>query len=296
MELSLAGWSLDRLFRDEHTPLSLLEFPGFARDTFDIRAVELNNIYFTSTDLDYLDRLMEATDAAGSTLLNIAVDEKGDLAGHHDGDRLATVDRYADWIPVAAELGCRAIRANSGGRDAKDNDKAVELCIDSFRRLADVGMKHEVAILIENHWGISSDPAVMTRVTQAVRETHGDLSMFTLVDFGNWPDDVDRYEAIRQTMPFAGAVHAKVNEIDEQLNHPRFEHARAPDRLQPAVAARNGERRPLGADAERDRAVGRAHLVTHAVVERERSDEGGGRREGDRAVRADGERAVGVAR
>jgi sugar phosphate isomerase/epimerase len=226
MQLSLAGWSLNRLFRDAETPLSLLEFPGFARDTFDIRAVELNNIYFTSIDLDYLDRLIEATDAAGSTLLNIAVDEKGDLAAHNEAERLATVERYADWIPVAAELGCKAIRANSGGKDVKDREKAIESCIDSFRRLADVGMKHEVAILIENHWGISSDPAVMTRLTRSVRETHGDLSMYTLVDWGNWPDDIDRYDAIRQVMPYAGAVHAKVNDIDAQLNHPRFDHAR----------------------------------------------------------------------
>src|SRR4051794_27330384 len=115
MQLSLAGWSLNRLFRDADAPLSLIEFPGFARDTFDIRAVELNNIYFTSTDMTYLDRLIEAADAAGSTLLNIAVDEKGDLSSHDESARLATVDRYAEWIPVAAELGCRAIRANSGG-------------------------------------------------------------------------------------------------------------------------------------------------------------------------------------
>ena len=140
MQLSLAGWSLDRLFRDAETPLSLLEFPGFARDTFDIRAVELNNIYFTSTDLNYLDRLIEATEAAGSTLLNIAVDEPGDLSSHNEAERLSSVDRYAEWIPVAAELGCTAIRANSGGKDVKDREKAIESCTDSFRRLADIGM------------------------------------------------------------------------------------------------------------------------------------------------------------
>lgn len=230
MQLSLAGWSLNRLFRDEANPLSLLEFPGFARDTFDIRAVELNNIYFTSTDLDYLDRLIEAAEAAGSTLLNIAVDEKGDLSSRDEAARLEAVDRYAYWIPVAAELGCKAIRANSGGKDlgkdVSDREKAIVACTDSFRRLADVGMKHEVAILIENHGGISFDPAVVTRLVRGVRQTHGEQSMYTLVDWGNWPDEIDRYDAIRQAMPFAGAVHAKVNDIDAELNHPRFDHAR----------------------------------------------------------------------
>lgn len=227
MQLSLAGWSLNRLFRDEKSPLKLLDFPAFARDQFDIDAVELNNIYFDSTAPDYLDRLNAAAEAAGSKLLNIAVDVKGDLSAFNEPDRLQAVDLYADWIPIAAELGCTAIRANSGGREIGDRkEQAIEACIDSFRRLADVGMKHEIVILIENHWGISADPDVMTKVVRAVRETHGDLAMCTLVDFGNWPDEVDRYEAIRKTMPFAGAVHAKVNDIDAELNHPRFDHAR----------------------------------------------------------------------
>ena len=226
MQLSLAGWSLNPLFRREADPLTLLDFPAFAHDTFGIDAVELNNIYFESTEPDYLDKLNAAAEAAGSKLLNIAVDVKGDLAGFSEGPRLNAVDRYADWIPIAAELGCTAIRANSGGGDVGDRkEQAIAACVDSFQRLADVGLKHEVAILIENHWGISSDLAVMTRVVREVRKSHGNDAMFTLVDFGNWPDEVDRYEAIRQTMPFAGAVHAKVNEIDEQLNHPRFDHA-----------------------------------------------------------------------
>lgn len=227
MQLSLAGWSLNRLFNREGNPLKLLEFPAFAKNEFGIDAVELNNIYFESIDPEYIDRLNAAADAAGSKLLNIAVDVKGDLSAFNESARLQAVDLYADWIPIAAELGCTAIRANSGGREIGDRrEDAITACIDSFRRLADVGMKHEVSILIENHWGISSDPDVMTRIVRGVRETHGEQSMFTLVDFGNWPDDIERYSAIQKTMPFAAAVHAKVNDIDEQLNHPRFDHAR----------------------------------------------------------------------
>jgi sugar phosphate isomerase/epimerase len=50
--------------------------------------------------------------------------------------------------------------------------------------------------------------------------------MYTLADFGNWPEEADRYASLTKIMPFAAAVHAKVNDIDENLNHPRFDHRR----------------------------------------------------------------------
>ena len=226
MKLSLCGWSLNRLFRRESSPLTLLEFPAFGRERFGIDALELNNIYFESTEPAYLDKLRAAADAAGVTYLNIAVDEPGDLSAEDDAIRMASVERYARWLPVARHLGCGVIRANSGGRDARDRERAIAQCTDSFRRLCEVGHANGVALMIENHWGISADPDVMVRVVEAVCDTHGADAMHTLCDWGNWPDDVDRYEAIRKTMPLAIAVHAKVNDIDAELNHPRFDHAR----------------------------------------------------------------------
>lgn len=226
MKLSLAGWSLNRLFRLPTDPLKLVDFPAFTRDEFGIEAVELNNIYFESTEPAYLDRLVAAATAANSTLLNIAVDEKGDLSSLNRPLRMDSIENYARWIPIAKAIGARAIRANSGGKDVTEREYSIVACIDSFRRLADVGAANGVAILIENHWGISADADVMVRIVREVRQTHGKEAMFTLADFGNWPDDVDRYKAIEKVMPFAGAVHAKVNDIDEQLNHPRFDHVR----------------------------------------------------------------------
>lgn len=226
MELSLAGWSLNPLFRHPQEPLKLLDFPRFAREKFDIDAVELNNIYFESTEPAYLDRLVKATSAAGSIILNIAVDVKGDLASLDNAYRLESVKSYAQWIPIAKAVGATAIRANSGGKEVTDREAAIAACIDSFRRLCEVGKANGIAILIENHWGISADADTMVRIVRGVRETHGSGAMYTLADFGNWPEDADRYASLTKIMPFASAVHAKVNDIDENLNHPRFDHRR----------------------------------------------------------------------
>ena len=66
----------------------------------------------------------------------------------------------------------------------------------------------------------------MVRVIEGVRLTHGPDAIGSLPDFGNWPDDVDRYESLRKILPYAKAVHAKVLDIDEHLDHPKFDLAR----------------------------------------------------------------------
>ena len=106
-----------------------------------------------------------------------------------------------------------------------DPAAALDCCIDSFRRLCDVGCTWGVRVMVENHWGISADADVMVRICQAIERSHDKGVMHTLADWGNWPDTTDRYAAIEKVMPYAHAVHAKVNDIDEHLHHPRFDHA-----------------------------------------------------------------------
>ena len=226
MQLSLAGWSLHPLFRSAVDPLQLLDFPRFTRDQFGIAAVELNNIFFASTEPDYLKQLVASAESAGVKLLNIAVDEKGDLAGEDDAARALGLANYSRWVPIARELGCSAIRANSGGKTIVDRARAIDRCIDSFRHLADVGRQHGIAILMENHGGLSVDADSILQVIQAVTETHGPGAVGTLPDFGNWPDTADREASLRKILPYAKAVHAKVLDIDADLNHPKFDLAR----------------------------------------------------------------------
>jgi sugar phosphate isomerase/epimerase len=223
MKLSLAGWSLQRLFRSVDKPLQLVNFPAYTKEQFGIEAVELNSPFFASCDEAYLQQLSAAAAQAGVKLLNIAVDEKGDLSSDDEAVRQEGIVKYSRWVPVAAALGCSAIRANSGGKNMTDRGRAVKQCTDSFRRLAEEGRRHNVTILMENHWGLSADPESVVEVMEGVRQTHGPDAVGTLPDFGNWPEGVDRESALRRIMPYARAVHAKVLDIDENLDHPKFD-------------------------------------------------------------------------
>jgi sugar phosphate isomerase/epimerase len=229
MKLSLAGWSLQKLFRASTDALKLIDFPAFAREQFDLDAIELNNIFFETTRPSQLDKLREAAEKAGTKMLNIAVDEHGELSSLDRLARDVAVANYSRWIPIAAYLGIPAIRANSGGANAPNHKAAVDCCIDSFRRLCDVGQKFGVKILVENHFGLSYDPAFIVELVRRVRLTHGEEAMAVLADFGNWPDTVDRYAALTEVLPYATATHAKVNDIDADLLHPRFDLAKCLD-------------------------------------------------------------------
>jgi len=226
MELSLAGWSLHKLFRSSEKPLLLIDFPRFTKERFGLGAVELNSPFFDSREPRYLRALRDAADRAGVKLLNIAVDESGDLASEIEANRLDGINNYARWIPVARELGCAAIRANSGGRTVTDREVAISNCIESFHRLIDEGERHGIAVLMENHGGISADADTIVRIMSELGKTHAPETFGTLPDFGNWPEGADLYASLAKIMPWAKAVHAKVRDIDEQLNHPAFDHAR----------------------------------------------------------------------
>ena len=230
MKLSIAGWSLWRHFRQQEIPaLALVDFAAVVREKFDIDAVELNSPFFESTDAGYLRSVVAAADKAGVKLLNIAVDEKGDLSSDDVAARQLGLESYGRWIDVAAAMGIAAIRCNSGGKTITDKQLGERHCIESFTRLAERGANAGVRILIENHWGISSDPDVVYRIVTGVRKAVGDQHMAALPDYGNWPPEVDRYAALERTLPLAGAVHAKVLEVTEaggRLEHSAFDLAR----------------------------------------------------------------------
>ena len=81
MEISLGGWSINRRFRDQENPLSLLDYPQLSLDEFGIHAVELNSPFFSYKDSDnpaesgiadtYVDQLRRRADSVGVRMLSI---------------------------------------------------------------------------------------------------------------------------------------------------------------------------------------------------------------------------------
>jgi sugar phosphate isomerase/epimerase len=84
-------------------------------------------------------------------------------------------------------------------------DAFIGCCSESFANLCEYAKPMKINVIIENHGGVSSNPDVVTRLMKKV-----DLPNFgTLPDFGNFPKEVDKYDAVRKLMPFAKGVSFK---------------------------------------------------------------------------------------
>jgi sugar phosphate isomerase/epimerase len=219
MKISLAGWSLHRRFRSQENPLLLLDFPRVARQEFGLNAIELNSPFFVSRDKRYLTELDDVAVGEGVDLLNIAVDGMGDLSDPDRAARQRAVENNAVWLAVAAHLGCAQVRINTGGKGRENDPDALLHCMDGYVELAQRGSKEGVMVLIENHGGLSANPDNIVKIIETVDSPW----IGTLPDFGNFPPEIDRYEALEKLMPYAAAVHAKMGEFDEQGLETRFD-------------------------------------------------------------------------
>jgi sugar phosphate isomerase/epimerase len=142
-------------------------------------------------------------------MLLIMCDGEGSMAAPDAKGRAQTVRNHHKWIDIAAVLGCHSIRCNTGAREG--DAEAQDRCAESFTSLLDYADAYEINVTIENHWGLSSEPDWLVGLMKKVNHPR----FGTLPDFGNFPDTVDRYDAVQQMMPYAKALSAKCYDFDD---------------------------------------------------------------------------------
>lgn len=205
--ISLAEWSLHRAIRAHK--ISNLDFPRVARERFGIEGLEFVNQLWEAPTQDYLGRLKKNMADHGTKGVLIMVDGEGQM-GHSDAAaRCKAAGNHHKWVDYAAELGCHSIRTNMYPDKPPTNpaevDAFLDHCADSFRRLCDYAGKSGINVIIENHGGVSSNPDVVVRLMKLLN-----LPNFgVLPDFGNFPKELDRYEAVQKLMPYAKGVSFK---------------------------------------------------------------------------------------
>jgi sugar phosphate isomerase/epimerase len=158
-----------------------------------------------------------------STLVNIQLDDQpwqeGTLRGYFLASRDETMRRNSlrfvrEWIDSAAGVGAKAIRVNTESGD-------FNLCVRSFRDITGYAAGKGVVMLVENHGGISANPALHLRLVKEVN--HPNLR--TAPDFGNHKPEI-RYEALKRIMPYAWEVEPKALPFNENFEHLGYDFAR----------------------------------------------------------------------
>ena len=217
-KISLAEYSLHRMIAKK--ALDPLDFAPFTKKEFGIDAVEhWNRPFFTKAeDKKYLADMKQRADDAGVKSLLIMIDGEGNLGDPDEQRRSEAVNKHHKWVLAARQLGCHSIRVNARSDGKKTYDEQMKLAAAGLRSLSEFGAEHECNVIVENHGGLSSNGRWLAGVMELV-----DLpNCGTLPDFGNFRVSgnqwYDRYQGIKELMPFAKAVSAKSHHFDEEGN------------------------------------------------------------------------------
>ncbi len=228
--ISLAGWSLHRTIGIKSDQVPMLDFPKLAADEFGINAIELVNRMLASTEKAYVDEFIKNAADKKVDIALIMVDGAGSVGAPSDDAQKKAVEQHSQWIDIASAMGCYCIRMNWAGHndDTMKTPESLNAHIDRsagpLREICDYADKKSLDVIIENHWGPSSYPDALIGLIKKV-----DHPRFgTLPDFGNFPEDVDKYDAVDRMMPYAKAVSAKCYDFDDttgdetKLDYERF--------------------------------------------------------------------------
>ncbi len=221
-KISLAEWSFHRALKAK--TMDNLDFPGKAKNDFDLSAVEFVNQFFAdkAKDTAYLTELKKRCDDNGVTSVLIMIDNEGQMAHLDAKKRMQAVENHYKWVDAAKFLGCHAIRVNCSGEGSRED--VAKAGAEGLHKLSEYGQTAGINIIVENHGGMSSDGQWLAGVISSV----GMANCGTLPDFGNFcvgarkdgvcSEEYDRYKGVTELMPFAKGVSAKTYNFDDQGN------------------------------------------------------------------------------
>jgi sugar phosphate isomerase/epimerase len=269
--ISLAQWSLHRAIKGGL--LNPLDFPQLASRGYGFDAVEYVNQFFMDKagDAAWLTELKRRADDHGVRSLLIMCDGEGALGDADSARRASAIDHHHKWVEAAKFLGCHSIRVNA--ESSGKPDEQHKLAVDGLSRLTEFAARHEINVLVENHGGASSNGAWLAGVIKAVNHPR----CGTLPDFGNFllgrlPDGAeqwyDRYQGVRELMPYAKAVSAKSHDFDDQGNESRTDY-----RKMLRIVTESGYRGFIGVEYEGERLSEKAGIrATKRLLEAVRAE------------------------
>ena len=227
-DISLAGWSLHRMIGRKDDQRDMLDMPQITVDETGIKAIELVNQMLRSDSADYISKLSANAAKHDVKVLLIMIDGQGDAGSTRASGRERAVENHKKWIDIAADMGCHSVRMNWGGAPKdflKEKDaleQFIQRSVPSFQAIAEHGDSKGLNVIIENHWGPSSYPDILVDLIKRVDNP----SFGTLPDLGNFPEDVDNYDAIDKMMPYAKAVSAKCYDFGADGNETKLDYER----------------------------------------------------------------------
>lgn len=225
-KISLAEWSFNKsLFSGK---MDHLDFAKTAKQQFGLDGVEYVNQFFKdkAEDSAYLAEMKKRAAGEGVKSLLIMIDGEGKLGDADGNARTQSIQNHYKWVEAAKFLGCHSIRVNAATGNAGSFEEQMKRAADGLRRLASFADDFGLNVIVENHGGLSSNGKWLAGVMEMVSLSN----CGTLPDFGNFrirgDEWYDRYQGVRELMPYAKAVSAKSHDFDAEGNETRTDYHR----------------------------------------------------------------------
>jgi sugar phosphate isomerase/epimerase len=223
--ISLAEWSIHKAIQSRL--VTNLDFPRIAREQFGIEGLEFVNQLWEAPIESYLNRLKRNMNDTGTRCVLIMCDGEGYMGSSDQKERLRAADNHRKCIDITAELGGHSIRTNMypGQKQPAtpaEIDAFLNHCAESFARLCEYAKTRNINVIIENHGGVSSNPDVVV----ALMKKAGLPNLGTLPDFGNFPKEIDKYDAVQKLMPYAKGVSMKCFDFSPAADETTIDMAR----------------------------------------------------------------------
>jgi len=182
--------------------------------------IEVLHRQMTDDSPAYLNKLKRYAFLKGIDLVMFSIHQ--DFVSPWADEREQAIQHTQFGIGLAAQLGVRAVRINSGrwrtissfnelmkvrGNEPPvpgyTEDDAIQWCIDGMKACIPNAEKAGVMMMLENHWGMSTKSENLFRIVNGV----GSPWLGINLDIGNFPGDP--YPEIEKIAPHAGIVHFK---------------------------------------------------------------------------------------
>ena len=224
--ISLAQWSLHKMIKVDKT-LNPIDFAQKSKELgFD--AIEyVSTLYRPILEKlsikEMTKELINRSKDYNIKNLLIMVDDEGNLSSSNLNEIKISIEKHKRWIEMASKLECHSVRVNLEGEDQLDKWK--DNSTKGLSMLSEFASNYNINIIVENHGGNSS---IGKELAEVIKNVNLD-NCGTLPDFGNFcikrkngslydgPCEIeyDKYDGMKNLMPYAKAVSAKSYDFDQ---------------------------------------------------------------------------------
>ena len=179
---SIASYSFHSLF--SNGAMTLVQYLETVRYRYGLQTADIWSPMIASFEDGYLNMVRAQMDERGLSLVNLCCDLAHVWTDDENEERLCS-QTARDVLKAARILGAQTIRIDMGIGPKQATDEQIEHCAKKYDEYCKVADGFGAKLGTENHWGASTDIAVIRKLFQAVKAKN----FAVLLHLGNWQCD-----------------------------------------------------------------------------------------------------------